>query len=69
MFNGIVVILQQTNEFTGMVYTSPESPWIKTLKPFLEKKKALQADAWGYHPSEEVDGLFQVILIQSKHKI
>lgn len=43
-----------------MVYTSPESPWIKTLKPFLDKKKALQADAWGYHPSAEVDNLFQV---------
>lgn len=43
-----------------MVYTSPDTPWIKTLKPFLDKKKALQADAWGYYPSEEVDGIFEV---------
>ncbi|KAF8429702.1 putative glucanase [Tirmania nivea] len=37
-------------------------PWVKTLRPFLEKKKALQADAWGYHPSDEVDGLFLPII-------
>lgn len=44
-----------------MVYTAPESPWMKTLKPFLDKKKALQADAWGHYPSAEVDELFQVV--------
>ncbi|KAL0631611.1 hypothetical protein Q9L58_009527 [Maublancomyces gigas] len=46
----------------GMVYTSPESPWIKTLKPFLEKKKALQADAWGLYPSEEIDQIFKPLV-------
>lgn len=46
-----------------MVYTSPDSPWIKTLKPFLDKKKALQADAWGHYPSAEVDQLFTVPII------
>lgn len=43
-----------------MVYTSPDSPWIKILKPFLEKKKRLQVDAWGYYPSEEIDQIFKV---------
>lgn len=41
----------------GMVYTSPESPWNKLVKPMLEKKKRLQLDSWGQYPSEEVDKL------------
>jgi len=61
--------MTQLSIHLGMVYTSPESPWIKTLRPFLEKKKALQADAWGYHPSDEVDNLFQVIFPYSKSTI
>ncbi|KAA8913590.1 putative glucanase [Sphaerosporella brunnea] len=46
----------------GMIYTSPTSPWIKTLQPFLEKKKKIQADAWGYHPSAEIDALFKPVV-------
>lgn len=38
----------------GMVYTSPDSVWNKTIAPFLEKKKALQLDYWGQHPSKQV---------------
>ncbi|RDW80490.1 glycoside hydrolase family 5 protein [Coleophoma crateriformis] len=38
----------------GMVYTSPDSKWNKTIAPFLEKKRALQLDAWGKHPSKQV---------------
>ncbi|KAJ5113630.1 putative glucan 1-3-beta-glucosidase A [Penicillium angulare] len=41
----------------GMVTTSPESPWNKLIKPFLHKKRATQADAWGKFPSAEVDAL------------
>jgi len=37
----------------GMVYTSPDSLWNKTIAPFLEKKKAYQLDAWGKHPSKQ----------------
>jgi hypothetical protein len=37
----------------GMIYTDPESKWIKTIQRFLEKKKRLQLDGWGPHPSEE----------------
>jgi len=38
----------------GMVYTSPDSFWMTTIKPFLEKKRALQLDAWGKYPSKQV---------------
>lgn len=31
----------------GIVYTHPESPWLKCLRPFLEKKARLGVDAWG----------------------
>lgn len=30
-----------------MVYASPDTAYIKLLKPFLEKKKRLAADEWG----------------------
>ncbi|KAI5794925.1 putative glucanase [Pyronema domesticum] len=46
----------------GMIYTSPESKWISTLKPFLDKKQAIQADAWGYHPNPEVDAIFKPLV-------
>lgn len=44
----------------GMVYADPKGKWMKTLQPFIEKKKKVQADAWGYWPSDEVDGIFGV---------
>ncbi|HEY7413858.1 MAG TPA: cellulase family glycosylhydrolase [Ktedonobacteraceae bacterium] len=31
----------------GIVYTSPDSPWITRLKPLLEKKTRLGVDEWG----------------------
>ena len=37
-----------------MVYTDPDGLWNKTIQPFLEKKRALQLDAWGKYPSKEV---------------
>jgi hypothetical protein len=39
----------------GMVYTSPDSLWNKTIAPFLAKKKAYQLDAWGKHPSQQAE--------------
>lgn len=45
-------------EVQGMVYTDPEGPWMKTIQPFLEKKKRYQLDAWGKYPSKEIDDLF-----------
>ncbi|KAK5138595.1 hypothetical protein LTR08_000183 [Meristemomyces frigidus] len=39
----------------GMVHLDPESKWMKTIKPFLEKKRALQLDAWGRYPSKQAE--------------
>lgn len=39
----------------GMVYTDPDGLWNRTIAPFLEKKKKYQLDAWGRHPSAQVD--------------
>ena len=39
----------------GMVHTDPNSKWMKTIAPFLEKKRALQLDAWGRYPSKQVE--------------
>ena len=33
--------------YQGMVYVDENTPYMTLLKPFLEKKKALAADAWG----------------------
>lgn len=39
----------------GMVHVDPDSKWMKTIAPFLEKKRALQLDAWGRYPSKQVE--------------
>ncbi|GAB7354663.1 hypothetical protein MBLNU459_g5090t1 [Dothideomycetes sp. NU459] len=39
----------------GMVHVNPESKWMRTIAPFLEKKRALQLDAWGRYPSKQVE--------------
>jgi hypothetical protein len=39
----------------GMLHTSPTSPWNTLLSPFLAKKRQHKLDAWGHHPSAEVD--------------
>jgi len=33
--------------FQGMVYVSPDTPYMKRLKPWLEKKKRMGLDKWG----------------------
>ena len=38
-----------------MAYTSSTSPWNTLIQPFLQKKRALQLDAWGRYPSEEAE--------------
>ena len=43
----------------GMVYASPDSPWMKLIGPFLEKKKELQLDMWGKYSSEEADAVMK----------
>lgn len=33
--------------FQGMVYTNPDSAYMRLLKPFLDKKKRIGLDPWG----------------------
>ncbi|KAL1968139.1 hypothetical protein VTN77DRAFT_2270 [Rasamsonia byssochlamydoides] len=46
----------------GMVHTSPNSPWNRTIASFLEKKRACQLDGWAPRPSAEVDALFAPLI-------
>ncbi|KAG8986119.1 hypothetical protein FRB90_004206 [Tulasnella sp. 427] len=46
--------------FQGMVYPSPESEYMKLLRPFLAKKKQYALDAWGCD-SKRVADIFQPI--------
>lgn len=39
----------------GMVHVNSQSKWMKTIAPFLERKRALQLDAWGRYPSKQVE--------------
>lgn len=43
----------------GMVHTSPDSFYMKTIAPFLIKKRALQLDSWGKYPSEQVAAVIE----------
>ncbi|KAF9893981.1 hypothetical protein FE257_008952 [Aspergillus nanangensis] len=46
----------------GMVHTAPHSPWNTLIQPFLQKKRATQADAWGKVPSAEVDAVINPLV-------
>ncbi|EJU04713.1 cellulase [Dacryopinax primogenitus] len=41
--------------FQGMVYCAPDTPYMKRLDAFLQKKKRLAADAWGADTSTVKD--------------
>jgi endoglucanase len=49
----------------GVVYASPESPWVERIRPILEKKVRLGVDAWGgtdaeiRHVMEPLERLFE----------
>lgn len=43
--------------FQGMIYTSPDSLWNRTVHSFVEKKRNLQLDAWGKYPSKELEAI------------
>ncbi|KAL2681092.1 hypothetical protein Neosp_008695 [[Neocosmospora] mangrovei] len=45
-----------------MIHTSPESPWGKLTKPFIERKKHLQVDSMTCCPSDEVDSLIDPLV-------
>ena len=46
----------------GMIYTNPESKWNKTLKPFLDKKRAFWLDKWGRRPQSEPEAALRPLL-------
>ncbi|KAI9635318.1 glycoside hydrolase superfamily [Dioszegia hungarica] len=46
--------------FQGMVYVSDDTPYMRLLKPFIEKKKRLAADSWG-NDDRQVRHLFEPI--------
>lgn len=46
----------------GMVHLDPESKWMKTIAPFLAKKRALQLDAWGRYPSKQVEDVINPLV-------
>ena len=41
----------------GMIHTNPNSKYMRTIAPWLSRKRALQLDAWGRHPSKDVEAV------------
>ena len=41
----------------GMIHTNPNSKYMRTIAPWLARKRALQLDAWGRHPSKDVEAV------------
>ena len=46
----------------GMLHCDPSSKWMKTISPFLGKKRALQLDAWGRYPSKQVEDVINPLV-------
>lgn len=40
--------------YQGMLYVSPDTPWMKLLGPFLKKKAALGTDFWGRNDAKDI---------------
>lgn len=51
-----------------MVYTDPDTPYIRLLKPFLEKKKRLGLDKWG-RDDTHVEQIYQPLLQHLEEEI
>ncbi|KAH8705934.1 glycoside hydrolase superfamily [Talaromyces proteolyticus] len=49
----------QIHYLQGMLHTSPESKWNRTVQSFVEKKQRLRLDTWVTHPSPEVNAVLQ----------
>lgn len=43
----------------GMVYVDPESPYMKLIQPFVEKKQKLGVDFWSMVSKEGVSGVYE----------
>ena len=48
--------------FQGMVHVDPKSKWLKTIAPFLKKKRDYQLDAWGRYPSKQVEDVINPLV-------
>ena len=46
----------------GMVHLDPNSKYMRTIGKFLEKKRALQTDAWGRYPSKQVEDVINPLV-------
>jgi len=46
----------------GMLHTSPDSKWNRTIQPFLDKKRKYRLDAWGVHPAEEAEAAINPLI-------
>ena len=46
----------------GMVHLDLKSKYMKTIASFLEKKRALQLDAWGRYPSKQVEDVINPLV-------
>lgn len=46
----------------GMLHTSPNSRWNRTIQPFLDKKKKFRLDAWGHHPAPEAEAAMDPLI-------
>ena len=54
--------------FQGMVYTNPDSAYMRLLKPFLDKKKRLGVDPWGRNDTN-VKQIWEPVLQHLKEEI
>jgi hypothetical protein len=54
--------------FQGMVYTDPDSAYMRLLKPFLDKKKRLGLDPWG-RDDTHVKHIWEPVLQHLKEEI
>lgn len=46
----------------GMVHSSPDSLWNRTIQSFLQKKQKLRLDHWGNRPNPEVDAVLKPLV-------
>jgi hypothetical protein len=46
-----------------MVRVDPESRYLRTIEPFLEKKRVAQLDAWGSYSSKRVEDVLKPFVV------
>ncbi|KAF3312329.1 hypothetical protein TWF173_007307 [Orbilia oligospora] len=55
--------------YQGMTYINPESPYMKLVRPFVEKKGKLALDFWGFSEKEQVQNIYQPFIDGLKETI